>query len=151
MSSKDFAALAIHRMSSSITEIISSNDKMGCADIENSTADAAGKSLQRSCRARGKLTVNVNDGSDEPSSLRRSLVRRAFLVRAKPNCIPHRCPALRQIKKKPTVCTRLLIGSVFDCAVSYDVVAVSHVVALIATVSRAGKPTISLFKKASRM
>jgi hypothetical protein len=151
MSSKDFAALAIHRMSSSITEIISSNDKMGCADIENSRADAAGKSLQRSCRARGKLTVNFNDGSDEPSSLRRSLVRRTPFVRANPDCIRHRCATLRHIKEKPTSCTRLFVGRVFDRTVSQHVVAMSRVIALITVMYGTGEPMTSFFTKAFGM
>src|SRR5712675_2317498 len=75
------------------------------------------------------------------------LVRRALLVRAKPDRIPNRCSALRHVKKARTLYTRLLIGCVFEHALPHHhVVSVFHIVALIATAYRTGEPVIGLSK-----
>ena len=78
-------------------------------------------------------------------------VRRTLLVCAAPDCDFIYCTARHQIKVERAVGTWGLVRSVFSLAVNYRVVTTFHVVALIATGHRAGKPVIRLLKKPSRM
>ncbi len=80
--------------------------------------------------------------------LRRSVVRRARLVRAEPNRIPHCFATLRHIKKQRTVSTRF-VRCIFERAIPHHIVAMRHVVPLITTVYRTGEPLIDLFQKTS--
>jgi hypothetical protein len=68
-------------------------------------------------------------------------------VKVRDDGLPFQHSAIDHMKKTRTVCTRLPIGGVFGDAISHHVVAVFHIVALIATAYRTGKPVISLFKE----